>query len=192
MSGRPVPPKLDAMLLRMIGMFQRTVGVSFRNSQHVLAGRDGSDVVAQLRHSKLFSGFSEVHLKEIAELSAIRTYEEQDVIFHQGDPANYLHVVVTGNVALVRQTEKAITGKELQVTVDTLQAGYFLGWSALVEPHEYTVTARALGRVELIGIASVAFNAWIQQTPTVEKLVLKNLNALLAQQLHRAYEILNA
>jgi CRP-like cAMP-binding protein len=171
-------------------MFQRSVGVSSRNSQHVLAERDASDVVAQLRHSDLLSGFSEIQVKEIAELSAVRTYQEQDVVFNQGDPANYLYAVVTGNIALVRQTEKAIAGKELQVTVDILKAGQFLGWSALIEPHQYTVTARALGRVELIGIPSVAFNAWIQQTPTVQKLVLKNLNALLARRLHRAYDVL--
>ena len=162
---RPVPPKLNDLLLRVIGMFQRTPGTSFRYSQQALAGRDAPDVVTPLRHSQLFSGLSEVHLKEIAELSAVRSYEEQDVISYQGDPANYLYVVVTGNVALVRQAEKALTAIQLQVTVDTLQAGHFLGWTALVEPHEYTVTARALGRVELIGIASVALTPGYNRPP---------------------------
>jgi CRP-like cAMP-binding protein len=149
------------------------------------------DVVTQLRHSQLFSGFSETQLKEIADLSVVRTYEEQGVIFNQGDLANHLHVVAAGNVALVRQITKAITGEELQVTVDIIQAGQSLGWSALVEPHSYTVSARALGKVELIVIDSANLNLWLQGSDTAAMLVLRNLSALLAQRLRRAYDTLN-
>jgi CRP-like cAMP-binding protein len=154
-------------------------------------GGDTVDVVTQLRHSQLFSGFSETQLKEIADLSVVRTYEEQGVIFNQGDLASHLHVVAAGNVALIRQITKAITGEEMQVTVDIIQDGQSLGWSALVEPHSYTVSARALGKVELIVIDSANLNAWLQGNPIVGMLVLRNLNALLAQRLRRAYDTLN-
>jgi CRP-like cAMP-binding protein len=175
----------------VIEMFRRTPKVGLSNGQQALVG-DAMDVVTQLRHSQLFSGFSDLQLKEIAELSTVRTYGEQDVIFNQGDLANALHVVATGNVALVRQITKPITGEKMQVTVDILRAGQSLGWSSLVEPHHsYTLTARALSRVELIVIDSANFNAWRQRSAAVEMQVLKNLNALLAQRLQRAYDSLN-
>jgi len=171
-------------------MFRRTPTARQSYGQEALVG-DAIDVVIQLRHSQLFSGFSDVQLREIAELSMVRTYGEQEVIFNQGDLANSLHVVATGNVVLVRQITKPMTGEELQVTVDILRAGQSLGWSSLVEPHSYTLTARALSRVELIVIDSANFNAWRQRSAAVEMQVLKNLNALLAQRLHRAYDSLS-
>ena len=148
-------------------------------------------MVTQLRHSQFFSGFSETQLKEIADLSVVRTYEEQGVIFNQGELANHLHVVAVGNVGLVRQITKAITGEKMQVTVDIVQAGQSLAWSALVEPHSYTASARALGRVELIIIDSANLNLWLRGSATAALLVFKNLNTLLAQRLRRAYDTLN-
>ena len=172
-------------------MFRRASKAGSPDGQLAVVGRDAIDVVTELRHSQFFSGFSETQLKEMADLSVVRTYGEQEVIFNQGDPANSLHVVAAGSVALVRQITKAITGEKMQVTVDIVQAGQSLGWSALVEPHGYTVSARALGKVELIIIDSANLNLWLQGSATATLLVFKNLNTLLAQRLRRAYDTLN-
>ena len=145
-------------------------------------------MIPGLRDSQLLSGLSETHLRELAELSTIRGYGEQEAIFNQGDPATSLYLIAAGNVALVRHCYSVINGEESLITVGVLRVGESLGWSSLVEPQSYTVSARALGEVKLIVLDSAGFKAWTQQSPVVEMLVLRNLNDLLAHRLHRAYD----
>ena len=40
------------------------------------------------------------HLEQIASIAESRVYDAQDILFHEGEPAEYVYLVVTGKIML--------------------------------------------------------------------------------------------
>jgi CRP-like cAMP-binding protein len=69
---------------------------------------------------------TEVQLSELLAQAKLRRFERDEVIYHRGDPARDLHVVVEGAVKLVRED---IEGREVLLWV--LERGGVLGQQAI-------------------------------------------------------------
>jgi CRP-like cAMP-binding protein len=93
-----------------------------------------------LRRYPFFAGFTDLELKQLAMAAHEHTLSEKEVLFSEGQRADRLYFLIEGEVEiLMHADEKGLTS----VALSTLSAGEPLGWSALVEPHMYTATARA-------------------------------------------------
>lgn len=69
---------------------------------------------------------SEAQLTELLAHARLRRFERDEVIYHRGDPARDLHVVVEGSVKLVRED---VEGREVLLWV--LERGGVLGQQAI-------------------------------------------------------------
>ncbi|MDP6514887.1 MAG: Crp/Fnr family transcriptional regulator [SAR202 cluster bacterium] len=78
-------------------------------------------------------------LAELAQLLVDRTYRRNEIIFHRGDPGGSLHIVETGQVKILIQSED---GEEL--LVDILKEGEVFGEMAVLDGYPRTATALAL------------------------------------------------
>ena len=78
-----------------------------------------------LRRSPLFQGILPDDLQRLARGMAQRRYRRNEVIFHEGDPGESLHVVVEGRVKITRES---MEGGE--AIVATLAAGDTFGSSS--------------------------------------------------------------
>ena len=87
----------------------------------------------------LFSGVPTTKLDELARLLVSRDYRKNEIIFHRGDPGGALHIIETGQVKIVIQSQD---GEEL--LVDILHEGNFFGELALLDGYPRTATALAL------------------------------------------------
>ena len=77
------------------------------------------------------------HLEKIAEIAHIRDFDEYDVVFREGDPAENIYLIANGRVSL----EVCAAGVGCKQLL-TLSPGELLGWSSLLGQSRYTARAR--------------------------------------------------
>jgi CRP-like cAMP-binding protein len=100
-----------------------------------------------LKKAELFEGLSDDDLAAIAKHARLETYEAGTRIFAEGEVAKDIYVVHEGRVAVMIGI-----GQGKQTIVDTVSRGGTLAWSALVEPHILTSTAKSVDKSTLVAI----------------------------------------
>ena len=95
-----------------------------------------------LKRTEVFLGLDDSELDKIAALPSCRevNYETGEVVIRAGEEARDLYVLKEGQVEVVM----AVPTKDEQaekVVIDLITKGGFFGWSALVRPHFYVMSA---------------------------------------------------
>jgi CRP-like cAMP-binding protein len=102
-----------------------------------------------------------------------RSYHRDEVIFHQGDPADTLHLIAAGHVS-VRVT---LRGGEF-VVVAIFGPGDVFGESALVgNPHARGATVVALEQCETLSLGREEFHRLRTSYPGVDRFLVELLSA---------------
>jgi len=104
-----------------------------------------------LRGAELVEGLSSSEIRRLAAIGRRRTLRAGEYVFLLGDNADYLSVVIKGQVDLCFPMPLGDVVKD--VSVESIGPGKTLGWSALVKPYRFTLSARATGPSEVIGFA---------------------------------------
>jgi CRP/FNR family cyclic AMP-dependent transcriptional regulator len=92
-----------------------------------------------VRRYSFFGGFTAKELKELAIAGNERTFEPGETLFAEGDRADHLYFLAEGEVETLVHGE----GEAENIPISTLPAGEPVGWSAVIEPHVYTASARS-------------------------------------------------
>jgi CRP-like cAMP-binding protein len=98
-----------------------------------------------------------------------RTFDRGEVIFHEGDPADSLHLVASGRLAVRSSTEAGDT-----VTLNVLSPGSYFGELSLLRDGDArvrTASIVALEPVETLSLPARAFRELCEKHPQVEQLV---------------------
>jgi len=97
-----------------------------------------------------------------------RRYARREVIFHEGDPADTLHLIVKGQVAVHVTLPSGDSA-----TLDLLGPGDPLGELALLPPvASRSATARALVATDTMAVTASSFAALRAEFPSVTEFVL--------------------
>jgi CRP-like cAMP-binding protein len=104
-------------------------------------------LVDTLREIRFLHDIGPMHLEQIAKIARIRDVNAGDVVFRQGDVAQHVYLVASGNVSL----EICAAGLGCQQIL-TLGPGELLGWSSVLEQSCFTARARALQPTRLVEI----------------------------------------
>ena len=105
--------------------------------------RERINIVNALKRSDMFLGLEDKYLERIASLpsSHEKTLQPGEILFRTGELARTLYVVKEGRVDLVAgDSSEAELGKQ-KLVVDIVTTGGCLGWSAMVTPYYYTLSA---------------------------------------------------
>lgn len=86
-----------------------------------------------------FQGMKPEHLEVIASCATEATFEPDQILFREGEPANKFYLIQSGRIAL--EAHELADGT---VPVQELGAGDVLGWSWLFPPFVWHLRARAL------------------------------------------------
>ncbi|HEY6415001.1 MAG TPA: cyclic nucleotide-binding domain-containing protein, partial [Acidimicrobiales bacterium] len=87
--------------------------------------------IDELRSLFLFAGLSDEQLRQLDEASAVVSFDEGDVLFHEGEPSDFWWVLLGGRIELLRRS-----GHEVSVIAAMDQpgrwAGGFMAWTDAV------------------------------------------------------------
>jgi CRP-like cAMP-binding protein len=101
-----------------------------------------------------------------------RRFRRGEVIFHQGDPGDALHVVTTGAVKIVLPSPE---GDE--AIIATLQPGDFFGELALLDGAPHSATATAVEPVETLSLARQPFQQLLDEDRGLRSALLSGMAA---------------
>jgi CRP-like cAMP-binding protein len=118
-----------------------------------------------LHHAELFGGLSGPTLRQLAAIGRSRAVGAGDYVFLLGDTAEYLYLVAKGRVELC--FPMALHGVVKDVSVEPAAAGKILGWSALVKPYRFTLSARATEPSEVVGFPREELQRIFEADPQV-------------------------
>jgi CRP-like cAMP-binding protein len=133
--------------------------------------------IQELKSYKLFHSLDDDELNRIVPLFQERSMKEGTVCFRQGTPASELHLCRSGKVNIVVQHFEAPT---IYVRIHTSQGGEAFGWSALVEPYQYTASAVCAEKTEEIYLRRTDLFRLVDQIPRIGYVFMKNLAALVS------------
>jgi len=107
-----------------------------------------------LKRTEVFLGLDDGELDKIAALPSCRevSYEAGEVIIRAGEEARDLYVLKEGQVEVVMAVPVKADKAEV-VVIDVITKGGFFGWSALVRPHFYVMSAICSQRSTVVTIS---------------------------------------
>jgi len=103
-----------------------------------------------------FSDFKEDEINALAILAEEKQYEAGDFIFHEGDEASKMYLLLQGQVEMTMNTNAEGTR---HAVVMTAKPGEIFGWSSLVEPYQLTASAHCATRVRVVAIPASGLRA---------------------------------
>ena len=109
-------------------------------------------ILDTLKSSELFKGLETKQLEKIAPLCRGGSYQEGTTIFKEGDEAIELYVLTEGKIALEMEVRPIPDRPAIPTAVEVVTKDECFGWSALVEPYAYTLSARCLTNCQVIAI----------------------------------------
>jgi CRP-like cAMP-binding protein len=89
----------------------------------------------------LLVGLAPADADVVLALGTPQTLAPGAVLFRLGDSAEFVYLIQRGRIALTLPMRLA--GRAQDVVVEEHDAGQTLGWSALIPPHRFTLTATA-------------------------------------------------
>jgi CRP-like cAMP-binding protein len=126
----------------------------------------------------LFSGLSKNQISLIRPLVEICQFPTDQVVFGQGQPADYLYVVIAGEVEI---SYKPFDGPALTVT-RVCKGGVF-GWSAALGHAAYTSSAICHSPTEAYRITGKGLHCLCLNHPETGTIILEHLANVIAERL---------
>jgi len=141
--------------------------------------------ISLLKRFQPFEGLTDSELEEIASLCREETYEAGEVIIEEGREAKDFYTVVDGEVALEMALQLWPHAPPRQVTIEVATKGDAFGWSALVEPHIFTLSARCRTKTSVIAIEGGALRSLFEANPHLGYKLMRRLTDLVASRLKK-------
>ena len=136
----------------------------------MVRGVDQDLIVKSLRDSCLFERADEDAVNDIARRLRRRRFRRNEIIFHQGDPGDSLHVVSSGAVKIVLPS---LEGEE--AIIATLRTGDFFGELALLDGAPRSATAVALEACETWMLSREQLLSLLDRDPALRDALLAGL-----------------
>jgi toluene monooxygenase system ferredoxin subunit len=143
-----------------------------------------------LKACQVFQGLTDERLEKVAEVCSQETHEVGSTVFHAGAMAQHVYVLVDGKVALQMESPVGQMQLRKRVTVDTIGKGELFGWSGLVEPYSYTMSAICLRASTVLAIDAQKLSTLLQDDCPIAYEVLQGLTGVISSRLHDTLQLL--
>jgi CRP-like cAMP-binding protein len=127
-------------------------------------------------HLAFFTGLCAVEIQLLAPFFAPQTWVAGTVVFEQGDCAEYLYLVVSGELTI---RYKPDDGPMMNLT--RIQPGGIFGWSAAMGNPAYTSGAVCTLDSEVLRIRGADLRMLCEKYPELGKVILNRLSAIIAE-----------
>jgi CRP-like cAMP-binding protein len=128
-----------------------------------------SNAVAQLRGIALFHSLEDADLQSLVERAKRKSSPAGRLVFREGEPADALYVVISGNVKIFLNDKE---GKE--IVLDTKQAGEYFG-EMMLDHRPRSASVMTLEPTEFLVISREQFRGFLRRHPEAAEKVILNL-----------------
>jgi CRP-like cAMP-binding protein len=149
-----------------------------------LTGMQGKESAMYIQELELFQRIPSHIINEIAEFTVEEEYSTDQVLFRQGQDAEYLYLLLDGQVAIIVEGE----GK---VVFPITEPGSIFGWSALVEPRKYTASAEFAMDSKVLKLDGERLLRLFERFPAEGLLIMRRLAGVIAARLLDSYQRLS-
>jgi CRP-like cAMP-binding protein len=130
----------------------------------------------------LFQGLNPKDLSLLSERLQTESFSEDEVIFGQGDRADRLYVLISGQVAIQFKPEDGET-----ITVTEITEGGVFGWSSALGRSTYTSCAVCLQESETLSLLGDELRELCATHPETGVIILERLAEVIASRLRNAH-----
>ncbi|MBI5418033.1 cyclic nucleotide-binding domain-containing protein [Candidatus Poribacteria bacterium] len=128
------------------------------------------DVFPQIQ---IFKDLNDSEINTVLEQSKRIQYKKDDVIFHEGDPEKYLHIILEGSVRI------SIFIKEIgEESLSILSSGEVFGEMAILDDNVHFAMGTAHEDCTLLLISRENFNFILDNYKTIANKILIELNKI--------------
>jgi CRP-like cAMP-binding protein len=127
-----------------------------------------------LKRTELFKNLRESQFNVLLSRSSVESYPEGKTIFHQGEEAIYLYVLIQGDVDLRVKAEEQIDFMTSKIEKE----GAVFGTPSLMEPFRYNVTATCLKPTKVLRVEAIHLMKKMEEDPTMGMEILKKLASI--------------
>lgn len=106
-----------------------------------------TQILDKLKKIRFFEGYTEEQLKAIAEMSSIRDFKVEEIIFEQYDKLDEVYVLLEGLLSLGISLPV-----EKRIHLGTIEEGHLFSWSAVFKPFISTAWVMAVQPARVIAI----------------------------------------
>lgn len=129
----------------------------------------------------LLSGFSPSEVERVLALGTRRIIPTGASLFRLGDPAEHLFLTERGRIRLTLPMQ--VRGREENILVEERSPGQTVGWSALIPPYRFTLTASVPLETEVIALPREALREYFASNPHAGYQVALNLAVVMGHRL---------
>lgn len=130
-----------------------------------------------LKQAELFDGFDDEAIARVSEIGRPKTLRAGEYLFLLGEDAANFYLVVRGRVVLC--FPMPVGGDVKDVSVESVGNGQALGWSALVKPYRFTLSARATEPTEVVSFARRSLMELCESEPRLGRVFFMRLSELI-------------
>jgi CRP-like cAMP-binding protein len=128
--------------------------------------------IQQLDQTKLFNGLSPLQQAAAGQLFDSINLEARALIFEQGDPAEYLYIVIEGEVMIQYKPDDGPL-----LTIARVKPEGVVGWSAVLGNPLYTSAAVCASAARLLRSRGEDLRRFCERDPETASLLLERLAA---------------
>jgi CRP-like cAMP-binding protein len=132
----------------------------------------------------LFEGLSGKQRALLEPMFVPCEYEAETKLFEQGDPAEYLYTVISGEVLITYKPEDAPS-----INVARVKTGSIVGWSAAIGSRFYTSAATCTTYTQLLRVRGDDLRKLYISYPETGGMILDRLATVIAERLHSTHEL---
>jgi CRP/FNR family transcriptional regulator, cyclic AMP receptor protein len=147
-------------------------------------GVQPDSVAAALQRTAIFGGLRDSALRELAEVCLQRTYRRDQFLWYQGDPGDYLVVIVQG---LVKVTVTSRWGDEMLLA--THGPSEVVGELSVIDGGVRSASVVALKPTIGIVIGRTSLIPFMQRSPELLDVLLRSMGALIRRLTERATDL---
>jgi CRP-like cAMP-binding protein len=129
----------------------------------------------------LFKGLPQAEVQRVLALGTRLLLTAGAELFHLGDAAEGIYIVARGRLRLTLPMQVRSRGENILVEERT--SGQTVGWSGLIPPFRFTLTAAAPLETEVIALSREALTAYFAANPDTGYAVSVNLASVIGQRL---------
>ena len=131
---------------------------------------------------ELLNGLTPAEVEQVLELGSRIHAAAGTPLFQLGEPADRLLLTTRGRIRLTLPLQ--IRGREEHILAEEISAGQTAGWSALIAPYLFTLTATAVVETELIALPRETVQAYFAAHPVAGLKIAQNLANVIGHRLH--------